>query len=277
MTKTRSAAIVLFCSAAMAAGAVPRGQVPDPPTRDLSPARTPVLVELFTAEGCSSCPPADRLLEAMIASQPTPAVEIVGLGEHVDYWNALGWKDRFSSAAFTQRQQVYANRLAIGDIYTPQMVVDGVAGFVGTDVASARAAIEKAASSPHGRLQVDLSAGSANELDISVTIASLPAIGSADHADVVIALIEDGLRSDVKRGENAGKVLTHAAVTRVMTTIGEAGVSGGSVRSRVKVAPDWKRERLRVVAFVQERQSRRVLATAAVAATKTSNPKPEAR
>jgi hypothetical protein len=220
-----------------------------------------VLVELFTAEGCSSCPPADKLLEAMIGTQPTPGVEIVGMSEHVDYWNALGWKDRFSSAEFTRRQQVYADRLATGNIYTPQMVVDGAAAFVGSDVAAARSAIERAAQAQHGVIRVDLASASDRDVDVMVTIESLPESDRAEQPEVVVAIVEDGLRSDVKRGENAGKVLTHAAVVRSMTALGPA--SGGSAKTRVKLSPDWNRERLKVVAFVQERRSRRVLATAA--------------
>src|SRR5262252_5889298 len=99
---------------------------------------TPVIVELFTSEGCSDCPPADTLLEKLIATQPVAGAEIIGLGQHVDYWDQLGWKDRFSSAALTKRQQQYQTRFRTESIYTPQMVVDGRSEFVGSDAAAAR-------------------------------------------------------------------------------------------------------------------------------------------
>src|SRR5262245_45683393 len=130
-----------------------------PPSSDRP---VPVLVELFTAEGCSTCPPADKLLEAMIASQPAAGAIIVGLGEHVDYWDRLGWKDRFSSAAFTKRQQLYADRFKAENVYTPQMVVDGETAFVGSDVGAARRAIERAAAAPHGVLRLQLESSNAN-------------------------------------------------------------------------------------------------------------------
>lgn len=239
-----------------------RGQVPG--DRPIAPNPIPVLVELFTAEGCSSCPPADTLLEKMIASQPAAGVEIVGLGEHVDYWNQLGWRDRFSSAEFTARQQAYVDKLGTEQAYTPQMVVDGVVAFVGSDVSAARKAIEQAADTPHGKVRIDVSRPSDRELDVFVTASELPAAQEDDRADLIVVITEDGLQSDVKRGENAGKVLTHAAVVRSMKSIGQANGPGGSARSRVKVSSDWKRDQLKVVAFAQSRKSRRVLATATV-------------
>ncbi|HMF94126.1 MAG TPA: DUF1223 domain-containing protein [Vicinamibacterales bacterium] len=222
----------------------------------------PVLVELFTAEGCSTCPPADRLLEAMITSQPASGVLIVGLGEHVDYWDRLGWKDRFSSAAFTRRQQLYADRLESDNVYTPQMIVDGQTAFVGSDVGAARRAIERASAAPHGTVRIDLDTPVTNRVAITVTATELPR--SDDRSDVIVALVEDGLRTDVKRGENKGQTLTHAAVVREMVTAGEAAAGRTVVRTEVTIARDWKRDRMRAVAFVQERKSRRILATASV-------------
>src|SRR3984893_15090212 len=123
---------------------------------------TPGIVQLFTSEGCSDCPPADTLLEKLIATQPVAGAEIIGLGQHVDYWDRLGWKDRFSSAALTNRQQVYQTRFGTESIYTPQMVVDGRAEFVGSDAAAARRAIERSLSTKHGAVRITLDAMTAD-------------------------------------------------------------------------------------------------------------------
>lgn len=222
--------------------------------------RTPVLVELFTAEGCSSCPPADRLLEHMVASQPASGAEIIGIGEHVDYWNQLGWEDRFSSTEFTSRQEAYMDRLGTGPAYTPMMVVDGTAQFVGSDWQTARRVIEHAATMQHGTLKITRSQTSDRTLDVTVTASNLP-LGPDERADVILAIIENDLRSDVKRGENAGKILTHVAVTRSMRAIGGMTGSAGGARAELQVAPAWKRDRLKIVAFVQARKGGRVVAT----------------
>lgn len=225
----------------------------------------PVLVELFTAEGCSSCPPADTLLEKLIESQPAVGVEIVGLGEHVDYWDRLGWKDRFSSAAFTARQQKYADRSKGADIYTPQMVVDGQDAFVGSDLAAVRRAIERAVAAPHGSVGLAVEEVAGNVARVSLTVGHLPPSAAGDRTDLLVAITEDHLRTEVKRGENQGRTLTHAAVVRDIRIVAEGVGPSSSAEAKVKLASDWVRANLKVVAFVQERSSRRVLATAAAA------------
>jgi hypothetical protein len=139
------------------------------------------------------------------------------------------------------------------------MVVDGQTAFVGSDIDAARHAIERAAAAPHGTIALTLDPA-ANRVTATTTATGLP-LGSDDRAEVIVALVEDGLRTDVKRGENKGRTLTHAAVVREMVTAGDAPATGASLRTDLKIAQDWQRDHMRVIAFVQERQSRRVLAS----------------
>jgi hypothetical protein len=111
-------------------------------------ARVPVVVELFTSEGCSSCPPADALLARLDKTQPVEGAEVIPLAMHVDYWNQLGWADPFSSHQFSERQGEYAAAFGKEDVYTPQMVVDGVKEFNGSNSSLARETIGKAAREP---------------------------------------------------------------------------------------------------------------------------------
>ena len=262
---------------------------------------TPVIVELFTSEGCSDCPPADRLLDTLIATQPIAGVEIIGLGQHVDYWDRLGWTDRFSSAALTSRQQVYQTRFNTSSIYTPQMVVDGRAEFVGSDAAAARRAIEHSIALPHGVMRLTIDAAGADvarggsdvargnpnvargfqphdrgperaapqpegaAVQVSVTASDLPRVGRSDRAELIVAVTESGLRTDVKRGENHGRTLTHAAVVRYLATVGQVPADGStsvSARADIPLAADWQRDHLTIVAFVQELRGRTILASA---------------
>ena len=239
---------------------------------------TPVLVELFTSEGCSDCPPADTLLEKLIATQPIAGVEIIGLGQHVDYWDRLGWKDRFSSAALTSRQQLYQARFATESIYTPQMVVDGRAEFVGSDANAARRAIERSMASPHGAVRMDVSvvgaelapsarADQGRLLRVAVSASDLPHLGRGDRADIIVAVTESGLRTDVKRGENHGRTLSHAPVVRHLATIGQIAADGstsGSAHADIPLAADWQRDHLALVSFVQDVRGRTILASASV-------------
>jgi hypothetical protein len=224
----------------------------------------PVLVELFTSEGCSSCPPADKLLQTLIETQPIAGAEIIGLGEHVDYWDRLGWKDRFSSAASTNRQQRYGQVFRTDAIYTPQIVVDGREEVVGSDATAARRAIGKAISTPHGALSIAVEPTANDRIAVSVSVSELPPVARGDHAEIVLAVTEGQLRSDVRSGENKGHLLTHAAVVRQLTPIGDATPPQSAAKSDVTIAPAWQRDHLTIVAFVQERSSRRVLGAASV-------------
>jgi hypothetical protein len=223
---------------------------------------TAVIVELFTSEGCSSCPPADALLERLVREQPIAGARIIALGEHVDYWDQQGWKDRFSSAALTDRQRAYSHAFNLESIYTPQMIVDGAAEIVGSDAAAARRAIGQAASASHGTLHLSIAPASADRVTVTAAVTPPAASGRGDRADVVVAVVEDGLQSDVRRGENQGRVLSHAAVVRRMLVMGDAGAQ--PLRGDVAIDPGWHREHLTIVAFVQRSRSRRIVAAAAV-------------
>jgi hypothetical protein len=228
-------------------------------------APTPILIELFTSEGCSDCPAADVLLDKLVAAQPVSGAEIIALEQHVDYWDRLGWKDRFSSAAFTNRQQVYGARFGTESIYTPQMVVDGASEFVGSDAGAAQRAVSKSLGAPHGTLSIKVEPSAGGRFTVSVTARDLPKPGRGDRADIIIALTEDHLKTDVKRGENHGRTLSHTGVVRQMLSIGEAtSEESSTARGEVSLAADWQRDAVKVVAFVQERRGRQVLASAAV-------------
>jgi hypothetical protein len=227
--------------------------------------RTPVLVELFTSEGCSDCPPADTVLARLAGDQPVAGAEVIALGEHVDYWDQLGWKDRFSSAALTNRQQTYGSHFNLDSVYTPQMVVDGRAQIVGSDATAARHAIERAAAAEHASVTLRIDAESERAIAVTVSVAGMQRPGRGDRADVQVAITEDGVVSEVKRGENHGRTLTHAAVVRSMTTIGQVGADGAATaRAEIPLGADWRRDRLKAVAFVQEQRGRAILGSAVV-------------
>jgi hypothetical protein len=224
--------------------------------------RVPVLVELFTSEGCSSCPPADQLLARLQSDQPVDSAEIVPIGLHVDYWDRLGWKDRFSSAALTNRQQVYGANFRLDSVYTPQMIVDGRTQLIGSDGKAVVKAIGEALRAPHAAVLLSVDAAGA-DIEVRVAVEQLPALGHADRAEVVVAVTEDRLTSNVTRGENRGRTLTHAAVVRSMTAIGQVAAGESSLRARVPIGADWNRDALKVVAFVQEQRGRAILGASA--------------
>jgi hypothetical protein len=208
-------------------------------------AALPILVELFTSEGCSSCPPADAVLARLHEKQPVPGVTLLVLSEHVDYWNRLGWKDPFSDALFTDRQSRYGDR-----IYTPQAVVDGRIDVLGSDEQGIARAARAAAQEPHGTVRSVRSVQS-----VQIAVASLPPHGPAQ---VMLAAVEDGLVSKVTKGENEGRTLPHTAVVRALKGVGSIPASAPEWSGEVPLDPAWKA--LRIIVFVQDRESLRVLA-----------------
>ena len=212
-----------------------------------------VIVELFTSEGCSSCPPADAVLERLEAGGA------IVLGEHVTYWDRLGWKDRFSAEAFTLRQEEYVRRFRIDSAYTPQMVVNGEAEFVGSDEGRARQEISKAAREPKAKVEL-----SADDGGVLIRVAQLPA--AAKGADVILAVTETRLDTDVHGGENGGHKLRHTGVVRSMSTVGrvDAKARDYSARARYRLDPSWKRENVKLVVFLQDRANKKIWGAAAI-------------
>ena len=214
---------------------------------------TPVIVELFTSEGCESCPPADVLLQQLASSQPVAGAQIIPLGLHVDYWDQLGWKDRFSSSAFTGRQRVYGARFNLDSVYTPQLVVDGRSELVGSDAVGARKAITRALSGPHGVLRIERRGN-----EVVVVADDLPQHG---RADVYVAVTEDRLTTRVTSGENHGRTLTHTAVVRSLSVAGEAAGRTAEAKATLAIDPAWRSDAIHIVAFVQERRGGAILAS----------------
>src|SRR5260370_23227968 len=196
-----------------------------------SVATKPVLVELFTSEGCSSCPPADALLRTLDSTQPVPGIQLIVLGEHVDYWDDLGWKDAYSSHAFTVRQQSYADPLRLASPYTPQMVVDGNLEFVGSDRQRANQAFEKARSLPKVTVRISSVKIENGKLRAHIETDPLPS-----QAEVFMALALDHAQSQVLHGENGGHRLEHVAVVRNLTSIGKTK-KGEAFSRDVSLAP----------------------------------------
>jgi hypothetical protein len=219
--------------------------------------RTPVVVELFSSEGCSSCPPADSLLRSLDA-QPIPGVEVLALEMHVDYWNGLGWADPFSQSAFTRRQARYAEVFENRGSYTPQMVVDGRAEFLGSNRERALDEISRAATeSRRDRAQVQLSRSN-NKLSVS---ASVPHV---DGAEVLLAFTESGLSSQVTRGENAGQQLSHGPVVRQLRKLGT--LQHGNLSTEVALTSN-DQQHTRAVVFVQDPKSMKILGAAQLVLT----------
>jgi hypothetical protein len=205
--------------------------------------RKPILVELFTSEGCSSCPPADSFLRELDSKQPIDGAQVIVIEEHVDYWDGDGWRDPFSSREFTLRQGAYAERLRTSGPYTPQMVVDGQYEFVGSDRALANRAFEKALASNTVPVRIS-SAVENGKLRVRVEADSVP-----QTADVWIALALDRAQSQVLKGENGGRQLEHVAVAKKLSKVGKAQAGQGFSKD---VTLDAVAQPARIIVFLQE-------------------------
>ena len=238
-----------------------------PPSAAASALRAAVVVELFTSEGCSSCPPADTLLAKLDSDQPLPNTEVIALEEHVDYWNAGGWFDPYSSPEWTLRQQEYASDLKSGQTFTPQMIVNGTTQFVGSRTGEALQSIQKAATPRPVPVAIKVGGIDGKTVHgVTIAVGRLAETTQKSPADVWLAVTEKELHTSVKAGENSGSELRHAPVLRSLRRIGTADRTKDSAFSgtqSVALNAKWKLENLRLVVFVQERKTRQILGAAA--------------
>ncbi len=227
------------------------------------PGTTPVLVELFTSEGCSSCPPADALLARLQNDQPIRNADIIVLEEHVDYWDSLGWHDRFSSHQLTERQSQYVQRLHLDDSYTPQMVVDGTEQLTGNDSALALRTIARAARDHKGTLTLSNPTLGGDGINLSVSSTSANGLPKSDLYGV---LIETAASTQVATGENGGRTLRHVSVVRAMRKIGTSDQLASPLFFSFSIPKDAAPIDLRVVVFAQNSGQGKIVAAASSAA-----------
>jgi len=208
-------------------------------------AEGPVVIELFTSQGCSSCPPADRLLSKLAQAGDLGGKQVAPLSFHVDYWNDLGWNDPYSLPAWTERQRQYASALGDDRVYTPELVVGGGAGMVGSNLVAITSAIAKA---PRPALLPATATWSAASVEVTAT-------APAD-ADVLVAVWEGHRSIKVTRGENSGSTLANDRVVRRLDRVAAAGKAG---TIKVQLDPAWKDTG--AVVFAQ-RRDKRIVASA---------------
>ena len=221
-----------------------------------------VVVELFTSQGCSSCPPADQLL-ARLASEGTG---IVPLAFHVDYWNRIGWRDPFSSHDWSQRQVAYSRALGLTQVYTPQAVIDGTAEMIGSEEGRVRAAISAAAARPAATISLEVEP-KGSKIQIVAEV-ERPEELRGGSEDLMLAVYETGLVTAVQRGENGGRTLHNDYVVRSLRRAAEIS-PGSSPRTRatatLALEKEWNRSALGVAAFLQDRRSLAIRGAAALA------------
>jgi len=220
----------------------------------------PVVIELFTSQGCSSCPPADRLL-TRLGQDPALSTKVFPLAYHVDYWNYIGWTDPFSSKRWSNRQNRYAQAFNSNRVYTPQLVVDGRWDCVGSQEAKVDQLIHRALAQPQiGHVDLRLAPGK-NPNDLRAISEAQLTAAAPRALDLWIALYQKDLTTSVARGENANRKLRNDYVVRQLRkaySVAPAAGSTGSGEVSLTLEPDWNRSDLGVVAFLQDPETQAI-------------------
>jgi hypothetical protein len=200
---------------------------------------TPVIVELFTSQGCSSCPPADELI-TVLSHDESLRGKVIPIAFHVDYWDHLGWRDPFSSRSWTQRQMSYVRQLRVNGAYTPQAIVSGRKELVGSKAASlANAIVEASHAQPFGTIALKA------KREGNSIIADVHGAGGPS-SDIIVALVQYDIPTPVKAGENQGRTIVNDAIVRSLQQVRPG---------RVRLNADASWQHLAVVAFLQDRES----------------------
>jgi hypothetical protein len=220
--------------------------------------RVPVLAELFTSEGCSTCPPADVFVQAL-DTQPVPGIEIIVLSEHVDYWNQQGWTDPYSSSEISERQRAYAQRFKLADVYTPQLVIDGYRQMAGSSAREADLALRDARNQNKTTLRITDAISERGRVRAHVESDRFNPEKESRSLDVYVAVALNRAEGQVTKGENANRHLTHTAVMRKLTRIGKLKAGERFARDiDLKIDSNIDPNNLRVIAFLQDPDSWRI-------------------
>jgi len=251
MAMSRAIIIVIFV---LASGISSGAEEKASPIPGQESAKEPfAVVELFTSEGCSSCPPADEFLTELVQKTEKTG-RIFSLSFHVDYWNRLGWHDPFSNSAFTYRQRTYAYALGTSDVSTPQMIVNGTYGFNGANRVNALKYIKLVLKQP-AEASVALSLGKDRQRD-SFVVEYLVSETAKEHI-LYLALVEKGIISRVLGGENAGMILHHANVVRAFKSVRLKKSPAGRIEFSLPDSVD--RENLAVIGYIQNTKTMMIL------------------
>ncbi len=235
-------------------------------------AGVPILVELFTSEGCSSCPPADAWLQQLDSSQPVPGARLIVLSEHVDYWDHDGWKDPFSSPALTDRQEAYGRAFGLASVYTPQIIVDGKSELQPNNSQQVDQVFRTATSTP--TIPVGISSVTTKGTGMVEAHLEIDGVTLKRDSDIYLALALDHAESQVLRGENGGKRLPYVAVVRTLKKVGRLQKGKKFDQDvEVKLDRDLDEANLRLVVFVQNSGPGEVLGAASEMLPARASPK----
>lgn len=258
-SKTGLAALALLALALAAGSPAVARSAPEAAAND-STAPAPagaVVLELFTSQGCSTCPPADALL-SRLAREPRWQGRLVALALHVDYWNYVGWTDPFSSADWTHRQNAYSEKIG-AETYTPQAVINGRRICVGSVEADVRRLLDEAASQSTGRVTLNLRRDGSK---VAADIVAAPPPEHSGDLDVMLAVVESGLETQVKYGENAHRTLHDDFVVRRLERSFKLGDAERKETATVRLQRDWKAENAGVAVFLQDPRTRQIFGAA---------------